>query len=830
MHFSTQVLADTIRTGADMRLQFPKALLLASLFFLPGALWAGDDIPKAAWKRPIGLPLANPGVTKANQQWMILDDYWQGAPVGGFGAGTFSRTFRGDFARWHLRAGVHKYQPVISNAFAMYQKSEGAAQGVAQVLTAAHTGGGLLGAWTWDYPVGAGDYYALYPKSWFDYRWEKFPAHVWVEQFSPILPNNYKETSYPVAVYRWHAENPTDKAVTVSVMFSWTNMVGWFRDEVPMFTFRRNQGNINRFASESVGAAGTMKGIVFDRVRQMPVQDDFDGQMAIATLESPGVEVTYQTSFYPTLAGREEWEPFSRDGKLPNDNRNWLSIREDVAGAIAITFTLKPGEKRVVPIVLTWDFPIVQFGEGRKWYRHYTNFYGTSGQNAWKIAKDGLLNADAWSDAIDRWQAPYINDESKPLWYRSMLFNELYIVADGGSFWGRPVGSPEGSPEVFSFLESADYTYYSSLDVLFYGSLPVAKFWPNLDKDLLRRFADTVPQEQPENVIWLWKIFRSGGMHTREQKKRGIVAHDLGSVGGDPFFQVNDFVWQDTNDWKDLNSNFVLMVWRDYVLNGNKDTEFLRYTWPAVQEAMKYLRQYDRNGDGLPENDGVPDQTYDGWIVQGESAYCGSLYLAALRAAEEVGHKLGHPQEAASYHELFLKAQKSYIEKLWTGEYFRYDTQSEYKDSIQAMQLAGQWYATMTGLGDLVPKEMQRAALKKVFDFNVMKFGNGELGAVNGMRPDGQVVHTTEQIQEVWVGTTFALAAMLLQDGMKEEAYKTAWGVYDVSYNKKGYWFRTPEYWDSEMRYRAQMNMRPAAVWAMEMLAPPSTAKYVSSR
>jgi non-lysosomal glucosylceramidase len=43
------------------------------------------------------------------------------------------------------------------------------------------------------------------------------------------------------------------------------------------------------------------------------------------------------------------------------------------------------------------------------------------------------------------------------------------------------------------------------------------------------------------------------------------------------------------------------------------------------------------------------------------------------------------------------------------------------------------------------------------------------------MRPNGQVVHTTEQIQEVWVGTTYAVAAMLLQEGMKEEAYKTAW-------------------------------------------------------
>ncbi len=31
--------------------------------------------------------------------------------------------------------------------------------------------------------------------------------------------------------------------------------------------------------------------------------------------------------------------------------------------------------------------------------------------------------------------------------------------------------------------------------------------------------------------------------------------------------------------------------------------------------------------------------------------------------------------------------------------YFRYDTKSEYRDNIQADQLAGQWYANMTGLG-----------------------------------------------------------------------------------------------------------------------------------
>jgi hypothetical protein len=41
-----------------------------------------------------------------------------------------------------------------------------------------------------------------------------------------------------------------------------------------------------------------------------------------------------------------------------------------------------------------------------------------------------------------------------------------------------------------------------------------------------------------------------------------------------------------------------------------------------------------------------------------------------------------------------------------------------------------------------------------------------------------------------------------------------------VSYEAKGYWFRTPEAWDITGNYRASMYMRPAAIWAMEMTSP----------
>ena len=803
-----------------LRRAIPVALFLLVLQF-PSASLAGDDIPKAAWKRPIGAPLEHPGTKKpALDDGHIDDGYWQGAPVGGFGAGTFSRTYRGDFARWHLKGGVHKYQSVAGDQFAMFQQSEGEPEGFAQVLAAYHPQSGALRSWNWDYPVGAGDYYALYPKSWFDYRSEKFPAHVVLEQFSPILPDNYKETSYPVAVYRWHAENPTKKRVTVSVLLSWENMLGCFRTTSHDLSGGINEGNFNRASSEALGSAGTIKGIVFERNHIGPVQDAWDGQWTIAAMEAPGTEVTYLATYDPGGDGKEVWQSFSKDGSLSNNGDKWISTGEQLAGAIAVRFTLEPGEKRIIPMVISWDMPIVEFGAGRKWYRHYTDFYGTSGLNSWAIARDGLKNAAAWSDAIDSWQAPYVNDESKPLWYRGMLFNELYVLADGGSFWGRALGEDPKTRPVYSFMECYDYPFYETLDVRFYGSMPLLKFWPDVEKDVMRSFAATVPQESDEKMIWIWKSQQTGSNNFKIRKAKGAVPHDLGVPNEDPFLQINQFSWQDTNGWKDLNPKFVLMVYRDFVLTGAKDKQFLRDTWPAIQESLAYLRKYDTDGDGLPENGGYPDQTYDTWVVRGASAYSGGLWLAALRSAEEIAKQLGDPMAAAQYHDLFARGQASYIKKLWNGEYFRYDTQSEYRDSIQADQLAGQWYANMTGLGDLVPREMQLSSLKKIYNLNVLKFADGSMGAVNGIASDGSIIKTNEQVQEVWTGTTFGLAALMLEDGLKDEAFRTAWGIYHTSYETKGYWFRTPEAWDLSGNYRASMYMRPAAIWAMEMTRP----------
>ena len=818
-----------LRTVSSFRLLAILVFLLASGI---GELQASDQIPAVAWRRPIGQPLANPG-TKKPELPIIDDGYWQGAPVGGFGAGTFSRTYRGNFERWHVKAGIHKYQNVPADQFAVFVQPEGGAA-TAQVLSTQKPEDNALSSWNWTYPVGAGDYAALYPKSWFAYKNPQLPVTLTLEQFSPILPDNYKESSYPVAVYNWYATNPGKEKVTVSILFSWTNMVGWFRDPTHGFPAALNSQNIDLYKSEAI-KGGTMQGIVFDRVRHEPVSEEWDGQFAIASLAGNGVEITYLTTYSPTGDGSDVWTPFAIDGRLPNKALNLASSGDPFAGAIAVRFTLAPGEKRMIPMSLAWDLPIVQFGSGRKWERHYTEFFGHSGTNAWTIARTALEHGQDWSHAIDEWQKPYVEDASKPDWFRSMLFNELYDLADGGTFWGHELKSPGNSnhpasakADSFSYLECFDYPFYGTLDVRFYGSFPLLKFWPEIEKQEMRMYADTIPETINQNYVWAWKSEKEKQYVPTQRKVAGSAPHDLGSPAEDAFVLPNQYNYQSVSDWKDLNSKYVLMVWRDYYMTGSRDKAFLQYNYKPVLMAMKYLKQFDKNGDGVIENQGYPDQTYDNWTARGESSYSGSLYLAALRATEEMAKVMGDTQTAQENAALFKKAQASFIAKLWNGTYFNYDVGSSYKDNIMAEQLAGQWYATLTGLGDIVPPEMQTSALKHVFEYNVLKFNKGEMGALNGMGADGKMLTENEQTQEVWVGTTFGLASEMIADGLRDEAFKTVRGLYDVIYEKKGYWFRTPEAWDSRGNYRAGMYMRPAAIWSMEM-TPNAGEKQVTA-
>ena len=84
------------------------------------------------------------------------------------------------------------------------------------------------------------------------------------------------------------------------------------------------------------------------------------------------------------------------------------------------------------------------------------------------------------------------------------LFNELYFLVDGGSFWEHgEVGGPDPAPDDigrFALLECVDYPFYDTVDVDFYASFAVLELFPELEIRGIRDLLEAIPVDDPEIV------------------------------------------------------------------------------------------------------------------------------------------------------------------------------------------------------------------------------------------------------------------------------------------------------------------------------------------
>ena len=264
----------------------------------------------------------------------------------------------------------------------------------------------------------------------------------------------------------------------------------------------------------------------------------------------------------------------------------------------------------------------------------------------------------------------------------SSALEQIYTpVASKSALGTRLLQKGDENVGQFLYLEGVEYHMWNTYDVHFYSSFALVMLFPKLELSIQRDFAAAVMMHDPSKM----RLLHDGQMAPR--KVLGAVPHDIGI--DDPWFEVNAYNLYDTDRWKDLNPKFVLQIYRDVVATGDK--KFAQAVWPSVYVAMAYMDQFDKDGDGMIENEGFPDQTYDTWSVSGVSAYSGGLWVAALQAASAMAREVGDKGSEEYFWHKFQKAKAVY-QKLWNGSYFNYDSSGRSSSSsIQADQLAGQW-------------------------------------------------------------------------------------------------------------------------------------------
>jgi non-lysosomal glucosylceramidase len=802
-------------------------------------------IPAPAWQRPFDQGWDNPYTVRYASN--LDDGPFHGMPVGGFGAGCIGRSHRGEFNLWHIDGGEHIFRELPACQFSIFEAVTGQDPQVYALSTQPPTED-VLNRWNW-YPAttedgrSTGVYRALYPRAWYEYQ-NVFTTQITCEQFSPIWADNYQETSYPIAIFDWTFHNPTDREITLSIMLSWQNTSGWFAnatpsnevkirdDGSPVYDYNPrwgdSTGNYNQWIVDNYRI-----GCILDRVQLGDTPREGEGQWAIASIFNPTHAVFYHSRWNPLGDGSDLWDNFGCDGSLPDiDDETAAAPGEQIAAALAIRVTIKPGQTKKIPFIVAWDFPVTEFGKGVNYYRRYTDFFGRNGNNSWSMIRTALKHHDLWQENIINWQKPILDRSDLPDWFKMALFNELYLLTDGGTLSAADERDPVGQ---FGVLECLDYRWYESLDVRLYGAFSVLLLFPKLEKSVLLAFARAIDLEDPNKRLIGYYVQTAFGYGDRPQnidpeammaprKTLHATPHDLGAPNEHPWEKTNYTCYQDCNLWKDLGSDFVLQVYRAYQFTGNQDVEFLAECWPAIVSTLAYLKQFDLDHDGVVENSGAPDQTFDDWRLQGMSAYCGGLWLSALAAAIKIGEALTNsylgelsPPPAAilpQYRDWLTTGVPIYNDRLWNGKYYNLDTNSG-SEVVMADQLCGQFMSRLLELEDIVPVDRIQTTLSTIYDSCFVNFHAGKYGAANGVKLDGSAIDPQDTHPlEIWTGINFGLAAFLIQMGMKEEGLKLTQVVVEQIYTN-GLQFRTPEAITANGQFRASHYLRAMAIWAV---------------
>ncbi|RKX47367.1 MAG: hypothetical protein DRP64_01290, partial [Verrucomicrobia bacterium] len=326
---------------------------------------------------------------------------------------------------------------------------------------------------------------------------------------------------------------------------------------------------------------------------------------------------------------------------------------------------LKPGQKHTYTFVVAWHFPNEKNG------LHYSVRFADSSE----VAKYILDNHKTLAADTRLWRDIYY-DSTLPYWLLDRLHSTVSYLATGtcewwenGRFWAwEGVDCCEGTcTHVWNYAHSH------------------AMLFPHIARTI-REMQDL---ELREN---------EGGFHP-----------DTGLVG----FRSNDA------DAADGQVGTILKCYREHRMTS--DNSFLERNWPRIKKAMQYSIDQDGNEDGMIEN--RQHNTYD-VDYYGANTFVGSLYLAALRASEEMAKEMGDYEFAEKAGAIYKRGRKNTMKRLWNGEYFIQDVDLEkhpthqYANGCLSDQLFGQNWAHQLGLGYIYPEDSVKTTMDSIWSYN----------------------------------------------------------------------------------------------------------------
>ncbi len=476
-------------------------------------------------------------------------------------------------------------------------------------------------------------------------------------------------------------------------------------------------------------------------LRELAQQPDF-GTMGLALLGEGKDFANASAANAAVPAG-----VFPTEGEPQKEARQ--PFGQKLVGSLGRNFTLKAGEETTVTFVITWHFANIYLNGlpkvGGRWYA--TRFASAlavadyvNGHFA-RLRGDTLLWRDTWLDS------------TLPYWFLDRTFLNTSILATNTCYWfgnGR-----------FYAWEGVGCCEGTCTHVWHYAHA-VARLFPLLERRL------------------------------REMTDYG--------AGFEPATGRIRFRAEHNDHWAvDGQAGCILRTYREHRMSA--DASFLRPLWPKVKKSLEFLIQKDQGEDGIL--DGPQHNTLDAdW--HGQVAWLSGLYLAALRAGEEMAKEMGDADFAARCRAIFEKGRPAVSEKLFNGEYFYQikdpafaKTVGSY-DGCEIDQVFGPSWSCQVGLGDILEPSKVQTALRSLWKYNftpdVGPYRNaykpgrwyamaGEAGLLMCTWPKGEAQRVTESFDfyfnECMTGFEYQVAWHMIASGLVMEGLAITRAIHD---------------------------------------------------
>lgn len=750
---------------------------------------------------------------------------------GGIGAGNFGRDLSGHFSRWHLECATHRQLPLNAPRFSIRIKNDDKIH----IFQLGNHG------FENPLPVDAREVNVLFPYIIDNVKHIDLPVEFSLLSFSPIIPHDYHASSLPVVFFEFEVKNNSLENVDFDVAFFWPNILNWessqnrsdscstllqypsdsqIQKSVPtaVWTDRINFGK----QSKSVEVDNFAKSILYTTNKSanqnmsgscfLGVQDD---DLSRSSIHSCMRCTNWENS-------NNEWTEeaiekyFFENGNLGNSLITWESVGEEVTGgAISGGLFLKPNECKKIKFILSWDIPIVETGSGRKWYKKYTEYFNTTGNNAVEIAQYAFNHYNDYLSQIDSWHSRELEKSDLPDVLAGMKINELYYIVDGGSVWvakeakNSDMTTPRlGNCEHFAILEGFDFGYYylSTFDLWPYALEGFLVHFPRLAELVIEDYMKAINIEILDERIF-YKLKKSGNILLKDK-----IPHDVGQILGDPWNKLNDYqINIDSNVWKDHNPMFIISTY--ITLQKIDKLSIDERTWELIKRVARFAKKQDRDNDGLPEHDSFGDSTFDAVEIAGPALFSSSLSVTMWHILANWSHILNDVEATNYYQDLAKKSEDSYIKHFWNGKYFFAETSGVTKEWVLTDGLFGFLLADKAKIKLGIPKLFIQSHLQTVYVNNFQKFNNGELGLVLQSPLGGWDEHNGGvQMDEVLVGAAWSCISLMKLYELQNEAIEIALKMYSLLYKSSGLQFRSPAAWNRKKEFRAPLNLRPMAI------------------